>query len=87
MRKDKKDNKKSPYGLIDTSSSVRMSICSNREVIFEGSRGILEYCDSSIKINTGKYIVAFTGRGLHIKTMTEYDICIRGFITSIEYVL
>lgn len=67
--------------------AVHMEISGNRELIFEGSRGILEYGESSIKINAGKYIVALHGRGLHIKSMTECDIVINGFITSIEYII
>ncbi len=68
-------------------SSVHMEISGNREIIFEGGRGILEYGDSSIKINTGKYIVSFNGRGLHIKCMNNNDMVIHGFITSIEYII
>lgn len=68
-------------------SGVHMEVNGNREVILEGSRSVVEYSDTSIKINTGKYIVSFQGRGLHIKCMTDCDIVIHGFITSIEYIM
>ena len=68
-------------------SNVHMEINGNREVILEGSRGVVEYSETSIKINTGKYIISFQGRGLHIKCMTDCDIVIHGFITSIEYIM
>lgn len=68
-------------------SGVRMDICGNREVIFEGSRGILEYNENSIKVNTGKYIVGFGGRGLHIKCLNDCNLIINGFITNIEYIM
>lgn len=68
-------------------SPVRMSICGNREVILEGSRGVIGYSENSIKINTGKYIIAFSGRGLHIRCMNEYDLVIEGFITSVEFIM
>lgn len=67
--------------------SVHMHINGNREVILEGNKGVVEYGDTSIKINTGKYIISFQGRGLHIKCMTDCDIVIHGFITSIEYIM
>ena len=67
--------------------SVHMNINGNREVILEGNKGVVEYGDTSIKINTGKYMIAFSGRGLHIKCMTDCDIVIPGFITSIEYIM
>lgn len=67
--------------------ALHMEIIGNREVILEGNRGILEYTDQSIKINAGKCIIAFGGRGLHIQCMSECDVVIRGFITSIEYLI
>ena len=66
---------------------VHMEISGNCEVVLEGSKGVVEYGDSSIKINAGKYIISFQGRGLHIKCMTDCDIVIHGFITSIEYIM
>ena len=68
-------------------SGVHMEINGNREIILEGSRGVVEYGENSIKINTGKYIISFQGRGLHIKCMNECDTVIHGFITSIEYIM
>ncbi len=68
-------------------SNVHMEVNGNREIILEGSRGVVEYSETSIKINTGKYIISFQGRGLHIKCMTDCDIVIHGFITSIEYIM
>ncbi len=68
-------------------SNVRMTVTDNKQIIFEGSKGIVEYNDKSIKINSGKYLVAFSGRSLHISSMNEYDLIIEGFITSIEYIM
>ena len=67
--------------------TLHMDISSNREVILEGNNGILEYNDRSIKINAGQYIVSFQGRGLHIRTMSERELVIHGFLTSIEYII
>ena len=66
---------------------VRINICGNTEVDFEGCKGVVEYCSDSIKINTGRYIVAFKGRGLHIKCMNEYSLMIEGYILGIEYIM
>lgn len=68
-------------------TSLHMEITGNREVILEGNRGILEYTGESIKLNAGKCIIAFCGRGLHIQCMNECDVVVRGFITSIEYLI
>ncbi len=66
---------------------IHMEISGNREIIFEGGKGILEYNEGSIKINAGKYIVGIQGRGLHIRSMNDSDVVIHGFITSIEYII
>lgn len=87
MKGNKKKNGRPMNSFVEKLSSVRMNICGNREVVFEGSKGVVEYNENSIKINSGKYLVAFAGRGLHIKCMNEYDLIIEGFITSIEYIM
>ncbi len=67
--------------------ALHLEISGNREVILEGGRGIVEYNDDSVKVNTGKMIVGFGGRGLTIKSMTDSSIVIQGFITSIEFIM
>ena len=67
--------------------AVHIEISGNREVVFEGSRGIVNYSESNIKINAGKYIVSFSGRGLKIQCMNDTAVVICGFITSIEYLV
>lgn len=78
-------NKKNSFSELN--HNINMSVFYNREVIFEGCKGVVEYTDQSIKLNTGKFLVAFNGRSMHIKSMTETNIIIVGFITSIEYIL
>ncbi len=87
MRNKKGKSKRDIPVIAANLGSLHMEISGNREVIIEGNRGIIEYNENSIKINAGKYIVAFCGRGLHIKCMNECDVVIRGFITSVEYIM
>lgn len=92
MKKNKKDENKPrllgglglPYGIIK--SSVHIEINSNREAIIDGSNGILEYNENCIRVNTGKMIVVFKGRGLCIKCMSDSSMVIEGYINSIEYI-
>lgn len=80
--------RKRPQSILGAHvGALHMDISSNREVILEGNNGILEYNDRSIKINAGRYVVAFHGRGLHIRTMSERELVIHGFLTSIEYII
>ncbi len=73
--------------IFEFDGGVHLHICGNRQVDFEGCRGVVEYSDESIKINTGRYIVAFKGRGLHIRCMNKFGLVIEGFILSIEYIM
>lgn len=87
MKKSKDEKGMKMPAFIANLGSVRMQISGNHEIILEGSRGIVEYGDKSIKINAGKYILAFCGRGLHIQCMNDSDMIIHGFVTSIEYIM
>ncbi len=67
--------------------SFNMTVSDNREIFFEGSKGVLEYNENSVKLNTGRCIVAFSGRGINISRMNEYGLTVSGFITSIEFIM
>lgn len=60
---------------------------SNREVLIQDSKGIIEYNDNIIKINIGNNIIAkFKGRNLKIKSLSQKNLTVTGFITSMEFV-
>lgn len=84
---DKSKNIFSKIPYVTQCSAVHCAISSNREAVFEGSRGVLEYNDQTIRINTSGFIVKFSGRGLSIRCLTESSMIIEGFITSIEYIM
>lgn len=62
-----------------------LEIKGNREVIIEGSQGVLEYTSECIRVNTGKMLVRFTGRNLEMKCMTAENLIIEGFIVAIDF--
>lgn len=84
---DKAQNIFSKIPYVTQCGAVQCSISSNREAVFEGSRGVLEYSDQTIRVNTSGFIVKFNGRGLTIRCLTESSLIIEGFITSIEYIM
>ena len=57
----------------------------NREVIVEGCRGVLEYGENIVCIDTGKMTVRFIGRGLELRNYTDHSAIIDGFISSVEF--
>lgn len=63
------------------------SFISNREVVIEGSKGVLEYSLELIRINTASGIVCFYGRSLNLKCISSSQLIIDGFITKVEFVV
>ena len=98
MRKKRKSNKKLnidnahhiidkaelPLGAITNMPHFEMN--GNREIIIEGSKGVLEYDENIIRVNTGKTISQFMGRNLSIKCLSTESLIITGFVTSIEFI-
>lgn len=57
----------------------------NREISVDGCRGILEYTQDKIKLNTGKLVITFIGDGIEIKTYSDIQTVISGNILSVEF--
>jgi sporulation protein YqfC len=72
-----------PVDLV--AGMVHFEFSGNREVIIEGCRGILEYDENIICIDTGKMTVRFMGRGLELRNFTNHSAVIDGFISSVEF--
>ncbi len=68
-------------------NTCQMELLSNREAVVEGCQGVLEYDDTTVRLNMGNMIVRFLGRNLQIKGMTADSLVVEGFITSIEYMV
>lgn len=62
-----------------------IEIDGNTSVSIEGSRGVLEYSDTVIRVNLGDTSVSFTGRGLNLKCISPTSLDIEGFIMGIEF--
>ncbi len=57
----------------------------NKEMIIEGCRGVLEYGDTLISINTGRLTVKICGCDMSIVSMQGGQAVIKGIITGVEY--
>ncbi len=58
---------------------------SNKEVIIEECKGILEYGEKQVRINGSDCILRFQGRDLQLCTMTEDSIVLSGHIERLEF--
>ena len=72
-----------PMDLV--SGMFHIELSGNREAVIEGCNGVLEFDENIVRLNVGKFIIKFTGRGLIIKELTKSSVVVEGFIISIEY--
>ena len=86
-------NKRKPLRKIDSFLEMPKEICTNEpkvtilgfeELVIENYKGILEYEDYYVRINTFIGIININGFNLTLKKMTEDDIKVMGKIESID---
>lgn len=58
----------------------------DREIYIENYKGIIEYTDMLVRLNTGFKILKITGTELSIKSIGVDDITLRGYFSSVEFV-
>ena len=89
MKKDKKEKsaKRRHPALPPALSAPFIEVNGNRELLIEGSRGVLEYTPSVIRINTADMIVTVSGRELDLRCISASALIIDGFITDIEFTM
>lgn len=78
---------------IDELLELPKEVCSNipkiiitgfEEIIIENFKGILEYEEFFVRINTHLGIVNINGYGLSLENMTDDDIKVKGKIESLD---
>lgn len=57
----------------------------SRELFIENYRGIVQYSDTVIQLNTSEGLVKVSGRALGIKSIAEEEITLYGNICSLEF--
>ena len=67
-----------------TTNMPKLTIVGFNELLIENYKGILEYEDYNIRVNTYIGIVNISGFDLELNQMTEDDILVNGRIESIE---
>jgi sporulation protein YqfC len=68
--------------VLDVSKVI---IIGTGQVTVENHKGVVEYSEELIRINTGSGIMKLCGRNLTIKTILQEEITITGEITNIEF--
>lgn len=72
-----------PPGILY--NAPHFEINDNKEVIVEGCKGVLEYSENTVSLDTGKYISEFLGTKLKIQYIRPDALVIKGIIYSVEF--
>ena len=72
-------------GNVIANQEIHIELNGNREALVEGCKGIVEYNDSTVRLNTAAGQIRFSGRSLQIACMTEDSMILRGYILGLEY--
>lgn len=63
---------------------TKVTIISFDEILIENYKGIMEYEEFFVKINTEIGIININGFNLNLEQMTDEDILVKGIINSID---
>lgn len=80
-----KTKKHRPPVIPPAGNAPCIELSGNREVLIEGSKGVLEYAADTVRVNTAGMILSIFGRELNLRCISESALIIDGFITSLEF--
>ena len=63
----------------------KLTMIGNSGLIIENYKGVIQYEDNKVRINTGVGVIRISGEGLVIKEITSENILVDGVITNIEF--
>lgn len=72
-----------PKDIVLDVAKVTMTGCNN--VTVENHKGILEYNEDQIRVNTSSGILTISGSKLNIKSILQEEITITGEINCVSY--
>ncbi|OPZ90329.1 MAG: YabP family protein [Firmicutes bacterium ADurb.Bin419] len=63
----------------------KLTMIGNGDLLIENFKGIIEYDDDRIRVNTNSGIIKICGTRLGIKEITSEDLMVNGEISSLEF--
>ncbi len=63
-----------------------IEIIGTHEVLVENHKGILEYTENEVKVNTGKNILRITGQRLSVGSMNSNQLKLAGKIEAVQFI-
>ena len=72
-------------GIVACATQPHIEIIGNSEFVVDGLKSIIEYTKDKIRIDLGKYSVAFYGDGLYIGAFTHEGAVVQGTVVTMEF--
>ncbi|MBZ4644806.1 MAG: hypothetical protein PWR27_1752 [Petroclostridium sp.] len=90
-KKDVKDIKEKVSDILELPREIILDVpklifIGNKDLSIENYKGIIEYSDKLIRVNTNSHMLKITGQKLEIKTITAEEIIIAGEISTVEFI-
>jgi len=90
LKKDGKEIKENVSEFLELPKDIvmdlpRITLIGNLQLFVENHKGIVEYSDSRIRINTKSGTLKVTGKNFFIKTIVTEEVIIYGDIESVEF--
>ncbi|MBQ3329688.1 MAG: YabP/YqfC family sporulation protein [Ruminococcus sp.] len=80
-----KQKEKRRGSVLPAAGEPYIEVSGNREILIEGSKGVLEYTAEAVRVNTDPMLMTVGGRGLNLKCISDSALIINGFITGISF--
>ncbi|MCR4925071.1 MAG: YabP/YqfC family sporulation protein [Clostridiales bacterium] len=64
---------------------AHIEIMGNRKAVIDGCKGVLDYNENLVRLNTGKNIIRFTGDNLTITSMNNEQAIVSGDIITMDF--
>ena len=90
MRKNKKKNNSRLNNILEfpeeiSNNEPKITIIGFKKIMVENYKGILEYENFFVRLNTTKGVLNINGFNLSLNEMTDEDLIITGNIESIDF--
>ena len=86
VKNNKKENRsRRPLAIPPAITAPCVELSGNREALIEGSKGVLEYSPTTVRVNTSDMIISVSGRELNLRCISASALIIDGFITDISF--
>ncbi len=64
-----------------------ISMTGNEELTIENYKGVIEYSEERVRINTAKGVIKIEGKNLLLNEITDDDIGVTGTILKLEFMI